>query len=394
MKATGVKRKSPYVLIAICILLILFSSSVWAKIEKVTVDGKAAVFQDNVLDAKDRAKSDALRNAVEQAAGVLAASKSKFLNSVLLKDLILTQSVGYVKSYEILSERREDGIYVVEIEAVVSDENLWNDVLAKKILLAEADYPRVLFLVDEKTIGEKESYPDWSRMSECEVSLIQKFKTDGFRVKDPEILRKNINRAKAIKVIEGDKQAVKALKRQYGAEILVAGEATGKDLGDKLAAPFHTCNGYANLRAIKTDNAEILAASSKDARQADVDPSTGMNKALSKACGELAEDLLRDIFKNYREDMRSVELVLTGVKAYGEIDKFKKVLREKIRGIRDIDQREFTLNTAIFDIQYTEGDGTSLASRIQATKFEYFKVFVTGSSPNRVDAKIEQSKSK
>ncbi len=127
---------------------------------------------------------------------------------------------------------------MVGTEAVVRDENLWNDILAKKILLAEANYPRVLFLVDEKTLENDESYPDWSRMPECEVSLIQKFKHAGFRVKDPEILRKNINRAKAIKIIQGDKQAVKALRHQYGAELLIVGDATGKDLGDQLAPPF------------------------------------------------------------------------------------------------------------------------------------------------------------
>jgi hypothetical protein len=397
MKTIRTKKELLYasVMIATLLLLPLFSSPAWAKTD--TVKGQADIRGDNVLDAKDRAETDALRNAVEQVAGVLAASESKFLNSTLLKDVIVTQANGYVSSFDILSEQKEDEIYVVEIEAVVSDDTLWNDILAKKILLAQEKYPRVLFLVDEKTIKETEFYPDWSQMPECEVSLIQKFKDAGFKVRDPKILRENIDRSKAIKIIQGDKEAVKALRHQYGAEILVVGDATGKDLGDKLAPPFHTCNAHANLRAIRTDNAEILSTSSQDARQADVDPDAGMNKALSKACGDLAEDLLQGIFKNYHEEIagqRTIELVLTGVKSYGDIDKFKKIIQEKIRGINSVDQREFTLNTAVFDIQYTQGDGTTLASQIQATKFEPFKVLVTGNSPNRVDAKIVRSGSR
>jgi len=391
MKTTTSRKELLYIAILTCLLFSYFSSFSWAKTEALTIEGKAAIFKDNILDAKDRAKNDALRNAVEQVAGVLAAGKSKFLNSILLKDLILTQTTGYVRSYEVLSERKEDGIYVVEIEAMVSDENLWNDILAKRTLLAEARYPRVLFLVSEKTQEKEDTYSDWSRMSECEVSLIQKFKNAGFRVRDPEILRKNIDRAKALKIIQGEKQAIRALKHQFGAEILIVGDAAARDLGDQLAPPFHTCNAHANLRAIRTDNAEILATSSKNARQADVDPTAGMNKALFKACQELAEDLLYDIFKNYRAevfDQRTIELVLTGVKAYGEIDKFKEILQKKITGIKRVEHREFSLNTAIFDIQYTLGNGTNLASQIQATKFDYFRVLVTGSSANRVNAKI------
>ncbi len=67
-----------------------------------------------------------------------------------------------------------------------------------------------------------------------------------------------------------------------------------------------------------------------------------MNRALSKACEELAEDLLYDIFRTYREevsDQRIIEVVLSGVSACGEVDKFKKVLQENLRGIRSIDQR-------------------------------------------------------
>ena len=82
------------------------------KIEKVVVSGIG-------IDM-DKAKQNAIRNAVEQVIGSYVSSDTIVQNSAILKDEVLSYSGGYVKDMKILShEKNDDGLYSVKIEANV-----------------------------------------------------------------------------------------------------------------------------------------------------------------------------------------------------------------------------------------------------------------------------------
>lgn len=99
------------------ILLILFSFPNFVvadepdKIEKVVVSGIG-------IDA-DKARQNALRNAVEQVVGTFVSSETLVKDSVLIKDEILSHSGGYVKESRIISTERTDDLFSVKLEALV-----------------------------------------------------------------------------------------------------------------------------------------------------------------------------------------------------------------------------------------------------------------------------------
>ncbi|MCE5227848.1 MAG: hypothetical protein LLG05_18570 [Porphyromonadaceae bacterium] len=96
------------------LLFVLSISTVYAdepeRIEKVIVSGIG-------IDM-DKAKLNAIRNAVEQAIGSYISSDTIVQNSAVLKDEVLSYSGGYVKDMKILSqEKNDDSLYSVKIEA-------------------------------------------------------------------------------------------------------------------------------------------------------------------------------------------------------------------------------------------------------------------------------------
>lgn len=68
----------------------------------------------------DKAKENAIRNAVEQVIGTYVTSDTIVKNSQLVKDEILSFSGGYVKETRVISQKQDnDGLSVVQIEATV-----------------------------------------------------------------------------------------------------------------------------------------------------------------------------------------------------------------------------------------------------------------------------------
>lgn len=77
--------------------------------------------------AREQAMHDAIRNAVQQAQGVMLQGKSGMFNDALAMALS-TKTEGYVSSYEILDEDIERGSYYVIMMAEVDSGRLLNDV--------------------------------------------------------------------------------------------------------------------------------------------------------------------------------------------------------------------------------------------------------------------------
>ena len=104
------------ILFAVSLLLLVISGITFAeepeKTEKIIASGVG-------MDA-DKAKENAVRNAVEQVVGSYVASDTLVNNSQLVKDEILSYSGGFVKDTRGISqEKSTDGLFTVQIQATV-----------------------------------------------------------------------------------------------------------------------------------------------------------------------------------------------------------------------------------------------------------------------------------
>jgi len=102
-------------IVAVLVMLSLISISQAQepeKIEKVITTGIGTDFE--------KAKQNAVRNAIEQAIGTYVSSDTIVKNSTLINDDVLTYSGGYVKETKVISQKRDkDGLFNVQIETLV-----------------------------------------------------------------------------------------------------------------------------------------------------------------------------------------------------------------------------------------------------------------------------------
>lgn len=85
---------------------------------EVTTDGVGTIKND-VADARRSAIDNGLRLAVEQAKGVFIKAETEVESYAVVKDEIITKSKGYVKTYRILKEGKEEKLYRVRLQAAV-----------------------------------------------------------------------------------------------------------------------------------------------------------------------------------------------------------------------------------------------------------------------------------
>lgn len=87
---------------------------------EVTADGVGTI-KDDVANARRAAIDDGLRIAVEQVKGVFVNAETEVESYAAVKDEIATKCKGYVKTYKILNENKDDkvSLYRVRLQAAV-----------------------------------------------------------------------------------------------------------------------------------------------------------------------------------------------------------------------------------------------------------------------------------
>jgi len=101
------------------------------KTEKVVVTGIG-------VDA-DKARQNAIRNAVEQVVGTYISSDTMVKDSALISDEILSYSSGYVKESRIISTDKDDYLIKIKLEALVVTTKLKRKIQALNITVKKVD---------------------------------------------------------------------------------------------------------------------------------------------------------------------------------------------------------------------------------------------------------------
>jgi hypothetical protein len=352
--------------------------------QEVLSEGVGTIYDGNIPHARDVAINDALRQAVEQAIGTFVESDTLVKNYQLIEDNIYKHTQGYIKKYEILLEREVEGLYRVKIKAVVGLQSLKEDLEAIGLLYRKMKKPRIMVVVPERHLDS----PVVNPVGETEI--IKHFLKRDFRIVDQAQIKK-IRETDEMKAAIEDEQAAALIGKRYGAEVIIIGEAVSQEAKGLNLGGLKSCRGRIDARAIKTDNGEIIAIDSSEASGVDISAVTAGKKALEAAGEKLAAKLAEQIIQRWSKelvDVRTIQLMVTNVD-FEKLVELEKVLKRKIRGIEAIYRRKFSETVALYDIDI-RGDIDQLATELGSKKFKDFKLEITGTTANRIDAKVKE----
>jgi len=360
----------------------------------VSAEGVAAI-QGNARDiARDQAIEDAQKRAVEQAVGILIDSQTQVENYQLISDRILSQTKGYITRYGVAKESVDSGLLRVLINAEVSLGKLTDDLSGIGILLGQMHKPRTMIMIAEQNIGH-EWYAWWwghqgqqMDMGVVENTVIDVFTQKGFEFIDHDAAERNIKVSSAYKIQDLTVEQARTLGNQADAEVVIVGKAVAKLYGD-IGGGMKSAQADLSVRAIRTDTGQVLASATTHGAAVHITPETAGTDALKKAATTASEQMAEKILAVYSKEAggtKSVNITISGLNKT-QFVKFKDVLRNQVRGIKDLHERSFANNTAKISVD-AKGSSQTISDELLLKDFGTFTVEVVGSTANSLELKV------
>lgn len=362
----------------LCVFFFLFPASSAAQ-GMVQAVGMSTIHNNYVDIARSKAIDEAQRDAVEKSVGVMVSSTSEVENYQLKMDRILSESKGFIESYNIVSEGREGDTYKVVIEARVRTERLRDSMEAINLLVIRKSKPRIMVLFN--SAGGKEGV--------IEAAIAKYFLSMDFKVVDPEMVRRDIEQ----EIPKGSSPSAELIMKtgtKYGAEILIFGNlenSTSKFTMNNVEMRFNRVN--ASAKAIKIDTGEMIASDNE------LRSGPGMEDAIKRMSDEagqaMAKKLLNQILNRWSNELTNtvmIKVFASGIRSYKDLNAFKERLQTEAKGVKQLYQRYFSDNKAEIDVEM-KGNAQGLADDMAAMTVNGKKVHVTDISQNKVTVRIK-----
>jgi hypothetical protein len=383
---------------SVCLAFFLIATAALPAISQesktVTSEGVAAI-QGNARDlARDAAIEDAQKRAVEQAIGILIDSQTQVENYQLISDKILSQTKGYIKRYNIASETVDSGLLRVQINAEVALGRLTDDLSGIGILLGRMHKPRTMVMVTEQNIG-RDVYAWWmgahgeqTDISVVENAFMEKFTEKGFEFIDHQVAIKEITVTGAYRTEDLSVAQAKTLAAQADAEVVIIGKAIAT-FYDDIGGGMKSIQADLAVRAVRIDTGQVIATASAHAAAVHISEITAGTEALKKAANQSAEEMLSKILAVYSKETggtRSVNITVIGLNKT-QFAKFKDVLLNQVRGIKDLHERSFSNVTAKISVD-SKNSAQTLSDEILLRDFGAFTVEMMSSTANSLELKV------
>jgi hypothetical protein len=378
----------------VCAIITLWAHAALAQESKtVTAEGVAAI-QGNATDiARDAAIEDAQKRAVEQAIGILIDSQTQVENYQLISDNILSRTKGYIKRYNVASETVDSGLLRVRINAEVALGQLTEDLTGIGILLVRMHMPRTMIMIAEQNIGHEWNAWWWGHSDQTDMGVVENefidvFTQKGFEFIDHAAAAKEIRVTAAFKIQDLTAAQARTLGNQADAEVVIVGKALSKLYGE-VGGGMKSVQADLSAKAVRTDTGQVIAAVTTHAAGVHITPETAGITAIRKAASEAAEELMGKILVVYAKETggtRPVNITITGLNKT-QFVKFKDVLRNQVRGIKNLHERGFNGTTAKISVD-SKNSAQVLSDELVLKDFGGFSVEIVSSTPNTLELKV------
>lgn len=355
--------------------------------------GEAAVVGKDELKAYEEAQKNALRNAVEQAAGVRIDADTAVVNNQLVRDQVFANTSGYVKAFTVSEKKIEKGVATVKVKADVITDNLDKDITAARDLVKRMGTPSIVIVVQEQTIPlDGKAVLNTENVA---TVLTETLKADGWLIKDAQALNGKLKLEGAATIGATE---IKEISNLSKAQYILYGKAVmrhqdGKDLGSGGA--YYPVTGEYDLALAATDSAEQISKLNGKLTQALKQPAPVLSyertafELIKARRDEVVSPVRKAILEHFRDQTvngKSLTLSVSGLENFGAAKDFKKAL-EAIKGIKEATQDGFENGKAEYRVVYL-GSSSDFAEVAETSTFKKKKLNVVSVSGNTLELKV------
>jgi hypothetical protein len=251
--------------------------------------------------------------------------------------------------------------------------------------------PKVMVVMEEKVAGVFGT-TGWETVGQAESTLTAKLMAAGFQVVDAQTVRRNIPRDKALRLLEGDEKAAALAGLQFGAQVVIIGQAISKNVGGKLfGTNMQSLQATVQARAVWSDDGRVIATGVAESSKAHLDEVQGGVLAIREASGELADTLtaalLAESYKRHAGGAgQQITLLISGLVSYRHLAFVQQFLERGVQGVKAVQMRQFAQGSAELTVDYA-GASNLIAAQLANQKFTGFRLEPTSVTPNRLDVR-------
>jgi len=348
----------------IVVLLYLTAVNAQPDIRVVQVKGRATILNNDVIAARDEALIDARVKALESL-GIHVDSKAIISQSSLIDQTVVNKTNGFIRTYRILNEFKESGIYQVEIEAWISSEISEEDL--KKYLRNFTVVVGIETKIDNKRIDD----------TRIEDAIISELVDNGFDVIDKEQLLALKNTSLYNQAVRGNSDAARAIGRRLLANLIVVGTAKTKESEIKNITTYDNSPGqivcyrsHFSIRIIETETGSIIGMYKTPFKGT---KGFGRNKlkaaddAFDNGMPKVGEKLLDDLSGYSKNKTRNVVIEINNIPDINAYRLIKRLIGSQ-RWVEGLEEKGFSSSgSSSFSLRYSEKIGI-LAAALQRIK--------------------------
>ncbi len=218
-----------------------------------------------------------------------------------------------------------------------------------EVMVLPAVLPRVMIMVDEQSLGTIAT-------SEVEAMAVRELTALKIPVTDQDMVRSVIARNQQMLEMVGDNRGAAALGAQFGADLILVGEAVAKPSARRIAdTNLRSYQAVVTLRAIRSDNASTVAAVSEHSTQVCVEDVSGSAKVLRSSAKAALNNLIPAMLRNWSPPTapesafaHRLEISFGGVDQVWKLRAIRDMLNSRTEDLGNVTQRNYTMGMAEF----------------------------------------------
>lgn len=210
--------------------------------------------------------------------------------------------------------------------------------------------PKVMVLVDEKSLGTIST-------SEIEAMAIKMLGEKQVETVDQDMVQANLQRMQQAMKGAGDNRGAVALGREFGADVVLIGEAVVKPSARRIAeSNLRAYQAAVTLRAVRTDNSVNLASASEDVSIVALEDVSGSAKALKAAGKKALSSIIPAMLTKWEKSVGTeaakskinVDITVGGVDQVWKLKAVREKLRSMSKEVDSVTQQSYAQGLAVF----------------------------------------------
>ena len=225
---------------------------------------------------------------------------------------------------------------------------------AAATFVTDAAMPKVMVMVDEKALGSIST-------SEIETMAVRMLGEKNIETVDQNMVQNNLERIQKAFRGAGDNRSAAAMGREFGADVMLIGEAVAKPNAAKIGeSNLRSYMASLSFRAVRVDNSVNIASASETATVIAMDDVTGSSKAL-RAVGEKAlKAIIPELVQKWEnpnakgtayERRNQIEITVGGMDQIWKLKEMRVRLKGMKKEVENVMQKSYAQGVAIFRVE-------------------------------------------